>query len=57
MLFNTLNLTRVVPWVIPLAAIVLSRDRQAESADKDGLDGEHHPMVEDLVDRTLLRHA
>jgi hypothetical protein len=56
-LFNTLNLTRVIPWVIPLAAIVLSRDRQAESADKDGLDGERHTMVEGLVDRTALRHA
>ncbi|MFT5204219.1 MAG: hypothetical protein ACI9C1_003626 [Candidatus Aldehydirespiratoraceae bacterium] len=33
-LFSTLNVPRVVPWVIPLAVIVLSRDQQAESADK-----------------------
>jgi hypothetical protein len=65
-LFSTLNLGRVVPWVIPLAVLVLSRDRRAESADnsharlhsadKDGLDRERHAMVEGFVDRTALRH-
>lgn len=50
-LFNTLNLARVTPWVIPLIVVALGVGAGPEpsSADEDQLGGEGDPVVDGLV--------
>lgn len=55
-LFSTLNLSRVVPWVVPFAIIAATANRPS-SADEHRLGGEAHPVVEGAVHRATLGHV
>lgn len=56
-LFNVLNLTRVTPWVVPLAVLVVSARWPERSTDENGRVGEVDPVPERLVDRAALHHG
>lgn len=56
-LFDPMNLARVVPWVVPFALLVLlPRRHGGSSADEHRLRREADPVVERLVDGAPLGH-
>ncbi|MEM7143424.1 MAG: hypothetical protein AAF548_20585 [Actinomycetota bacterium] len=63
-LFNLLNLARVVPWVVPFGILLATRRRTVDepasrprSADEDRLGGEGDAMVDGLVHRAPSRNV
>ncbi len=51
-LFDPLNLSRVVPWMVPFAIIAVTMPNgERDSADEKALGGEGDAVIEGLVDR------